>query len=120
MKHAFAHEAILAMDNDADLRAPGGAITVELCGSLDHEPPCPLAAHHTSAERVDDQVRLPILFACEPDAEPVVRDRIDRALATGQFEGPDGSITRWRVKASHRCDVTAEDRAHGKRLANGN
>ena len=34
--------------------APGGAITVALCGSWDHEPPCPLAPHHTRAHRSGD------------------------------------------------------------------
>ena len=31
------------MEPDADVRAPGAAVTVVLCGHWDHEPPCPLA-----------------------------------------------------------------------------
>ncbi|HKS98048.1 MAG TPA: hypothetical protein VJT31_00835 [Rugosimonospora sp.] len=116
MRLAFAHEAILAMPDGADLRAPGGAITVELCGHWDHEPPCPLAPHHTSAERVGDEVRVRTLFAAEPDAEQTVRQRIDRALSGGRCQGPDGSVTRWRLQASRPGEVTAEEHAHGERL----
>ena len=36
--------ALLDPDPALDHRAPGGAVTVVLCGSLDHEPPCPVAA----------------------------------------------------------------------------
>jgi hypothetical protein len=43
------HAATLLMaDAAADAAAPGAAITVALCGSWEHPPPCPLAAHHTS------------------------------------------------------------------------
>ena len=63
MRHAFAHDAVLDMDPDADIRAPGAAVTVELCGHWDHEPPCPLAPHHTAVERTGRDVRLRILFA---------------------------------------------------------
>jgi len=44
MRQAFAHEAILVVQPQADLRAPGAAITVALCGHWEHQPPCPLAA----------------------------------------------------------------------------
>jgi hypothetical protein len=36
MREAFAHEAVLVMEPDADMRAPGAAITVALCGHWDH------------------------------------------------------------------------------------
>ena len=45
--HAFVHEAFLSMAPGNDIAAPGAAITVELCGRWEHEPPCPLAPHHT-------------------------------------------------------------------------
>ena len=51
MRQAFAHDAVVVLDAGGDDRAPGGAITVELCGHWDHEPPCPLAAHHTGVRR---------------------------------------------------------------------
>lgn len=34
------HRAELILDDEADERAPGGAVTVALCGHWDHEGPC--------------------------------------------------------------------------------
>lgn len=56
---------------DADVWAPGAAITAGLCGRWDHEPPCPLAPHHVHAERVAGEVHLRILFAAELGIERV-------------------------------------------------
>jgi hypothetical protein len=119
MRHVFAHQSILLMDRDADLRAPGGAITVALCGHWDHEPPCPLAAHHTRTEWLEDQLRVRTLFATEMDNEQTVRLHIDNALSAGQFQGPDGSLTEWRLLTSERSQVQSEEREHGARLARG-
>jgi hypothetical protein len=57
MREVFAHEAVVAMGADEDVGAPGAAVTVALCGHWEHDPPCPLAAHHTAAERDGDVVR---------------------------------------------------------------
>lgn len=109
MRVAYAHEAVLVMDPDDDLRAPGAAITVELCGHWEHEPPCPLAAHHTNAYRVGEQVRIRTLFASDPTDEDVVRNRIDQALARGH----------WRLESSGPAEVSAGEAAHAERLAAG-
>ena len=61
-----------------------------LCGSWEHTPPCPLAPHHTSAERDGDVVRLRVLFAAESTDEPEVRRRIAEALAAGHVVTPGG------------------------------
>ncbi|HEY7224501.1 MAG TPA: hypothetical protein VH561_13060 [Micromonosporaceae bacterium] len=119
MHQAFVHTATLIMGADADLGAPGAAVTVALCGHWEHEPPCPLAAHHTRATRVEGEVRLRILFAAEPTAEQTVRERIDAALAAGELRGPDGSVTRWRWQSSQRDEVADAERAHGRRLVRG-
>ena len=119
VRHVFAHQSILLMDRDADLRVPGGAITVALCGGWDHEPPCPLAAHHTRSQWLDDQVCVRTLFATDTDNEQGVRQHINDALAAGQFQGPDGSLTRWRLLASERSEVRSGEREHGARLARG-
>jgi hypothetical protein len=116
MRQAFAHEAVLAMAADGDMRAPGAAITVALCGHWDHQPPCPLAAHHTRVERVDDQVRLRTLFATDPQTEDTVRERIEHALSGGQLTGPDAVVTRWQLRSSGRSEVTADEAAHAERL----
>ena len=36
------------MEPDADVQAPGAAVTVALCGHWEHEPPGPLAPHWVS------------------------------------------------------------------------
>src|SRR4051794_27541201 len=97
MRQAYAHEAGLGLGQDADVRAPGALITVALCGHWEHAPPCPLAPHHTGAERIGGHVRLRMLFAAEPEAEDTVRQRIDSALSEGLSHGPDGVVTRWRL-----------------------
>jgi len=104
MRHAYAHHAVLELAPDADPAAPGGAITTELCGQWEHPPPCPLAPHHTAAERQGPQVHLRILFATEPEHEAEVRTRIGRALAA------------WQVRRSAAGAVRPDERAHAGRL----
>jgi hypothetical protein len=116
MRQAFAHEAVLDMGPDADTHAPGAAITVALCGHWEHQPPCPLAPHHTRADRVGGEVRLRILFVTEPESEGTVRQRIDTALSSGELSGPDG-LTRWRLRISGSDVVRPEETDHAQRLA---
>jgi hypothetical protein len=119
MRHPFAHEAVLDMAPDADTGAPGAAITVALCGHWEHPPPCPLAAHHTQADRVGGQVRLRVLFATEPELAGTVRQRIDAALSEGQLAGPDGVTTRWRLRATRDGAVRPEETDQAGRLVRG-
>ncbi|MFF2029006.1 hypothetical protein [Arthrobacter sp. NPDC058192] len=62
MRRTLAHTAVVALPSGGDQAAPGAAITLELCGSWDHEPPCPLAPHHTEARRTGAVLRLRVLF----------------------------------------------------------
>ena len=119
MRQAYAHEGVVVMAPGSDERAPGGAITVALCGALDHEPPCPLAAHHTAAERRGAELHLRILFAAPPDRCGEVRGRIDAALGAGSFTGPDGRTTTWRTLRTECSTVAPGERAHAKRLLHG-
>ncbi|MEV0562150.1 hypothetical protein [Dactylosporangium sp. NPDC050588] len=114
MRETYAHTAVL--DLTGDERAPGGAITVALCGAYDHEPPCPLAAHQTAAVRDGDELRLRVLFAAEPADEARVRAGIDGALAAGELTGPDGVVTHWRLLRSGPAGIAADDAAHAERL----
>ncbi|MFG3580392.1 hypothetical protein [Micromonospora chersina] len=119
MRQGYAHHAVLAMAPDADDGAPGAAVTVALCGHWEHEPPCPVAAHHTGTERVGDELRLRVLFATEPHLEPRVRRDIDRALGLGQLTGPDGATTRWRLLRSGMREPSPDEAAHLDRLIRG-
>jgi len=114
MREAFAHDAVLELTEGADDRAPGGAVTMALCGALDHEPPCPVAPHHTSVTGHGRKRRVRVLFAT--DDEPVVRRTIHAALGTGEFIGPDGVVNRWVLRSSRPGTVTAAERGHAARL----
>jgi hypothetical protein len=119
MRQAYAYEAEIDIAYDGDLRAPGAAITEELCGAIDHEPPCPLAAHHTSTKRSGDLVTVRVLFACEPADESTVRDDIDAALERGEHSGADGGLTHWRLVTSGPSEVRDSEAGHAGRLSTG-
>ena len=105
------------MTPDDDVRAPGAAVTVALCGSWDHEPPCPLAPHHTEALRDGSGVRLRVLFAAEPSAEREVRQKVEDALAQGRLTVGDDRTARWRLRTSRPGRDRRSERDHGRRLA---
>jgi hypothetical protein len=115
MRSVFAHDAVLAAPAEADDAAPGAAVTVALCGHWEHEPPCPLAAHHCAVVRVGGELRLRILFAAEPADEAGVRRRIDAALAAGRLPGSDAAPA-WALLRSSAGEVRADEQAHGERL----
>jgi hypothetical protein len=115
--NAFAHDAVLVMESGGDPAAPGGAITVALCGHWEHEPPCPFAPHHTAATQEGDEVHLRTLFVVEPARESVARERIDAALRRGRLVGPDGRESRWRVRASRASAVRPDELGHARRMA---
>jgi hypothetical protein len=116
MRKAFAHDAVLVLDDGGDERAPGGAITVALCGSWQHDPPCPLAPHHTRTHRAGREVTLRMLFAAEPADVSRVRDLVDGVLSRGWGDSPDGSRTIWDLLESGPSPVRAEEEAHAERL----
>jgi hypothetical protein len=115
VRQAFAHEAVLMMEPDADVRVPGAAVTVALCGHWNHEPPCPLAPHRVNADRVGGEVRVRVLFATEPAKEPEVRHRIEQALS-GQVPLPDGMPIRWQLRASSPSNVSAAETEQAEHL----
>ena len=115
-RQAYAHEALLDLDPDGDDAAPGGAITVALCGSWTHDPPCPLAPHHTRAHRSGKEVTLRLLFATEPAEEPKVRALVAEALARGWGDGPDGHRTAWELVWASPSPVLPEEEDHARRL----
>jgi hypothetical protein len=116
VRKAFAHDAVVRLAPGGNDGAPGAAITLALCGHWEHEPPCPLAPHHTRAEPAGDELRLRILFAVEPEREDEVRQRIDGALASPQLVGPDGGVTTWELRGTQRGDVLKAELDHAGRL----
>lgn len=116
MREAFAHDATVELTPGGDDGSPGAAITVALCGDWQHEPPCPLAAHHTRAFRAGGALRVRTLFAVEPELEGLVRQQIDAALASSRLVGPDGVATTWQLRSSERGDVLEAELEHAGRL----
>jgi len=116
MRTAFAHDALLDAEPALDHRAPGGAVTIALCGSLDHEPPCPLAPHHTTVDPEGALLRVRVLFAVEAADEERVRALVEAALAGGAWAYPDGVVSHWTVVSSASDDVRPEEREHADRL----
>lgn len=90
----FVHEAAIDLVAGADPRAPGGAITVALCGHWEHEPPCRWP-HHTDITPDGDRHVVRVDFAAAPEDEPAVRKKIVEALESGQQADPDGRVSRW-------------------------
>lgn len=117
MRTAFVHEARLALAEGGDGRAPGGAVTLELCGSWDHPGPCPVAPHHTSAREEAGHLVVRVLFGCERDDEDAVRGRVVEALRRGELAGPDGVRSRWTVVDEHADDVRREEETRAAALS---
>ena len=107
------------MTTDADLRAPGAAVTLALCGGWEHEPPCPLAAHHTSTHQSGDDVLVTVLFAAEPNFEALARSRIVGALTAGFLAGPGGITTRWQLRHCRPRAPLPPEEDHLQRLIYG-
>ena len=115
-REAYAHDAVLELDPDGDDCAPGAAITLALCGRWAHDPPCPLAPHHTRVDRAGAELTLRVLFAADPADAPSVRRLIDRALETGWGDDPAGGRTTWRLIWSGPAPLREDESAHARRL----
>ncbi|PNH85517.1 hypothetical protein [Arthrobacter sp. AFG20] len=125
MRSAYLHLATVIMEPAGDdmpapdIAALGAAVTLELCGSWDHPPPCPLAPHHTQPDRDGDTVTLRIIFATEPGNEALVRTRIDSALREGNLTGPDGRTSRWAFLGGGPGELDPSEAEHARRLTDG-
>jgi hypothetical protein len=115
-RDCFVHEASLTVASDFDDRGPGGAVTVALCGALEHDPPCPLAPHQTSTTVSGTRAAVRVVFACLPADEPLVRERIESAMALGEFRHESG-VTSWTLVATNPAPLDVEELVLGKRLA---
>jgi hypothetical protein len=111
-RKAFVHDAVVAMQSGGSPNAPGGAITLALCGSWDHPPPCSFTPHYVTNTPTGESLTLRVLFATEPVNEQRVRALIGEALATGRLQGPDG-VAIWQLRSESAGELRAdeEDRA---------
>lgn len=116
---AYAHTGTVRLTTGA-ADAIGAAITVALCGSWDHDGPCPLAPHHTSWHPDPSQpaiIHTRTLYAVEPHRHDEALTRIREGLATGKLIAPDGATATWRLLDDHPSTVEPHEADHAGHLA---
>jgi hypothetical protein len=116
MMTPFSHQAWLVMGPEMDIGAPGAAITLALCGSWDHSPPCRVP-HHVEADRTGSAVRVRVLFATDAANEHRVRQQIDTALRDGRVTDRAGISIYWEFRSSMAAEVNASEIDHARRLS---
>jgi hypothetical protein len=116
MKRSFVQCAKVLLEPGADQAAPGGAVTLALCGSWDHVGAC-CWPHHTSATWDERHGRVRVVFAADEKDEDPVRALIDQALASGKCVGPDGKLSRWQATEQCAGVLSEGERAWGAKIS---
>lgn len=116
MKQPFVHRAEVILDAGADSAAPGGAVTIALCGSWDHAGACRWP-HRSDANWHERRGELRVVFVADIGEETTVRNLIDKALTRGRCTVPDGTTSRWTLVASSAGDLTSEERELAMQIA---
>lgn len=111
----FVHTARARLEPGGDPAALGGAATVGLCGSWEHDGPC-VWPHHSATGAADGLTTLRTVFRARPEREADVRRLLDAALRTGRQAGPDGTATDWQLLDSGPAEPTADEKSLGDRL----
>ena len=92
----YSLSAELHLADDADSRAPGGAVTQALCGHWDHSGACRWP-HFSKIERLGSVHHLTIEVSCSEKDFADVLSRIENALRQGELIGPDNVHSCWRL-----------------------
>jgi hypothetical protein len=95
--NTFTLSTPISFDEGEDQRAPGGAVTVELCGHWDHDGTC-LYPHHSHIEHSENGFNLVVEVQCDIDELNDIQRRIHDALVHGFLVGPDGSSSTWKCE----------------------
>ena len=106
-RRAYVYEAELELAPGADSRAPGGAVTVALCGHWKHEGPCRWP-HYSEIDTEVAPARFRTVFACAADEVDDVHHAIDDAVR---------SADEWDVTVSERREPRGDEVDLGNRLA---
>jgi len=102
----FAIDAVLAMHADADPRAPGGEVTVALCGHWEHDGPCRWP-HNSRLETDTDAAHLrTVVVAAGDEHEEIVR----------KVEGALRADSRWVVLRFATGPIAGDERDLAARL----
>ena len=78
----------IRLETGADERAPGGAVTVSLCGHWDHHGPCRWPHYSNIYSEVDGSHRLIVEFQAAESEVGIVSAKITSALHDGRLIGP--------------------------------
>jgi hypothetical protein len=105
-KETFVHEAELRLDEGADEREPGAAVTVALCGHWEHEGPCRWP-HNNALAAESTPARFRTIFVAERADESEIRTRIVDALARG---------SSWTLMSHHPRPATVDESELGRGL----
>ena len=112
----YVHLATIELEEGSNVDAIGAAVTVELCGHWDHEPPCRWPHNNEAFAREDGRIGFRTVFVAEPGQVREVRSRIDRGLRRGKLASAHGNAI-WRTVATGSREPNDEERSLGARLA---
>ena len=107
VRSPFVLEAQLVLPADVDRRAPGGAVTVALCGHWEHDGPCRWP-HHNAVSDVGDATMLCTVAVAPQEDRVEVIQRVEDELRTDP---------RWKVVAFSVRDVRDDEVELARRLA---
>ena len=120
MNETYAHKLTfhlsLSVEGACDSRAPGGAVTVALCGHWDHEGECRWPHLSTITEGDDGCHELIVQFDASLEEVEVVEEKVREALEQGRLIGPDGRETTWSLKKGCRMKSSRTTRVSESRL----
>jgi hypothetical protein len=106
-RQGYVVEAQVRFAAGADTRAPGGAVSVALCGHWEHDGPCRWP-HHTEVEVSEGAGRVRTVYAVDPQEEAGIRARIEDALR---------GESAWVVDRFEPSELTADESALAHRVA---
>jgi hypothetical protein len=103
----MAVDAVLALQPGADSRAPGGEVTVALCGHWEHEGACRWP-HNSRIDTDTDPVHLRTVVVVDSDERDEIARRIEVALRADE---------RWSVVRFATGVIADDERDLAERLA---
>ena len=103
---AFAHQAVISLKG-GDPNAIGSAVTMELCGALEHDGDCRWPHNNIELHSDSDDITFRTIFLAPESEERHVRLLIRLALR---------SSSEWVVLSDRTDSVSPEERALARRL----
>ena len=88
----------IRLEPGSDERAPGGAVTVALCGHWDHAGPCRWPHRSNIHLEKDGFHRIIVDFQATDDELGMVNTKIEKALYDGRLIGPDNRLSVWAIE----------------------